>query len=204
MGSIGKLKGRLRLHSGQVLVRGVERPEDDTIGKYLIVTLRVLKYEGLDQDQAVDWVEQRLLALEYTGFSDRLPSDFGELQRTLAAAADPVWEGNGYQKDPGLSETKLLASVNNWAKRGFLLHDPRTWHKAPSVRTPEVRLVWTTTLLSLIPDLAVVAHCSHDQAQQFLELVLGFVQENNELSESMVGRLLGALRYCGQVHGEAT
>ena len=62
-------------------------PEDDTIGKYVIVTLRVLKYEGLSSDEAVEWVEDRLQALKYTEFSDRLTDDFGELQRVMACWA---------------------------------------------------------------------------------------------------------------------
>jgi hypothetical protein len=87
MGDIGKLKGRC----ARTLINfwsELEKPEDDTIGKYLIVTLRVLKYEGLSTDQAVDWVEERLQALKYTEFSDRLTGDFGEIQRVMAYAVE--------------------------------------------------------------------------------------------------------------------
>jgi hypothetical protein len=38
-------------------------PEDDTVGKYRIATLRILKFEGLSSDVAVAWVEDRLQAL---------------------------------------------------------------------------------------------------------------------------------------------
>src|SRR5207248_3183805 len=81
--------------------------------------------------EAVEWVETRLQNLNYTEFSDRLTNDFGELQRTVACAARVVWSNNGYQGDPGLSETKLKASVAAWATRGFFLNDPATWHRAP-------------------------------------------------------------------------
>jgi hypothetical protein len=110
MGSIGSLKGRC----ASALVRfwsELDVPEDDTIGKYVIVTLRILKYEGLGSDEAVAWVEDRLQALEYTEFSDRLTDNFGELQRVTAYAVDAVWKNNGYQKDPVTSEVKLKATV---------------------------------------------------------------------------------------------
>ena len=59
MGSIGSLKGRC----ASALVRfwsELDVPEDDTLGKYVIVTLRILKYEGLSHDEALGWVEDRL------------------------------------------------------------------------------------------------------------------------------------------------
>src|SRR5262249_14652615 len=77
MGSIGSLKGRC----ASSLVRfwsELDVPEDDTVGKYIIVTLRILKFEGLSSDEAVAWVEDRLQALEYTEFSDRLTDNFAE------------------------------------------------------------------------------------------------------------------------------
>src|SRR5262249_22083494 len=55
---------------------------------------------------------------------------------------------------------------------------------------PELKPVWTAELLALIPALEQVAHCNHDQAKRFTEKVLAFVECNNELAESMVGRLL--------------
>ena len=61
MGSIGELRGRC----APVLVNfwsELEVPENDTIGKYLIVTLRVLRYEGLTSEEAIEWIEERLQA----------------------------------------------------------------------------------------------------------------------------------------------
>ena len=55
---------------------------------------------------------------------------------------------------------------------------------------PELKLAWTAVLLALVPELAEIAHCSHDQAKSLIEKVLAFVECNNELAESMVGRLL--------------
>jgi hypothetical protein len=181
---------------------GLLRPEDDTIGKYIIVSLRVLRYEGLEEDDAVEWVEEKLQTLTYTDFSDRLTDNPAELMRNVAGAAKAVWSGNGYQKDPGTSETKLKASVLTWAKRGFFLSYPATWHRAPVKKVPESRLVWTVALLGLIPEVAEVAHCSHDKAKTFIELILAFVQENNELSESMVSRLLQTCGIKGKDRGK--
>jgi hypothetical protein len=165
-------------------------PEDDTIGKYVIVSLRVLKYEGLSSDEAVEWVEDRLQALEYTEFSDRLTDNFEELQRVMAFAVDAVWKNNGYQKDPVTSEAKLKAAVAAWSRRGFKLHDPATWHNHKQAVVPELKLVWTASLLSLIPELVQIAHCDQDQARRFIEKILAFVEANNELAETMVGNLL--------------
>jgi hypothetical protein len=189
MGDIGKLKGRC----ASALVRfwsELDVPKDDTIGKYVIVTLRILKYEGLSSDEAVAWVEERLQALEYIEFSDRLTDNFGELQRVMAFAVDAVWKNNGYQKDPVLSEDKLRAAVETWSRRGFKLHDPTTWDNHKQAVVPELKLVWTADLLALIPELVDVAFCSYDQAKAFIEKVLSFVEANNELAESMVGKLL--------------
>jgi hypothetical protein len=55
---------------------------------------------------------------------------------------------------------------------------------------PELKLVWTAELLALVPEVEKTAYCSHDQAKVFIEKVLAFVEANNELAESMVGRLL--------------
>ena len=202
MGSIGSLKGRC----ASALVRfwsELDVPEDDTIGKYVIVTLRILKYEGLSSDEAVAWVEDRLQALKYTEFSDRLTDDFGELQRVTAFAVDAVWKNNGYQKDPVTSEAKLKAAVEAWSRRGFKLHDPATWDKHKQAVVPELKLVWTASLLALVPELVEVAHCSHDQAKRFIEKVLAFVECNNELAESMVGRLLEEVGIKGRSTAEA-
>src|SRR5262249_6100184 len=161
MGSIGKLKGRC----ASALVRfwsELDVPEDDTIGKYIIVSLRILKYEGLSSDEAVEWVEDRLQALKYTEFSARLTDNSEELQRVMAVAVDAVWESNGYQKDPVTSEAKLKAAVSVWSKKGFRLHDLSTWHNHKQAVVPELKLVWTASLLSLIPELVQIAHCDQD------------------------------------------
>jgi hypothetical protein len=189
MGSIGSLEGRC----ASALVRfwsELDVPEDDTIGKYVIVTLRILKYEGMSSDEAVAWVEDRLEALEYTEFSDRLTDNFAELQRVMGYALAAVWKNNGYQKDPITSEEKLKAAVAAWSKKGFRLHDLATWDKHKQAVVPDLKLVWTAELLALVPEVEKTAYCSHDQAKVFIEKVLAFVECNNELAESMVGRLL--------------
>src|SRR5262249_29366399 len=187
MGSIGKLKGRC----ATALVRfwsELDVPEDDTIGKYLIVTLRILKYEGLSAEEAVAWVEDRLQALEYTEFSDRLTDNFEEIQRVMAYAVKAVWKDNGYQHDPVTSEAKLKAAVAAWSKRGFRLHDPATWGKHTQAVVPDLTLVWTPALLALIPELAALAHASAEQTRRFIEKVLAFVEAHNERAESRVGK----------------
>jgi len=136
MRSIGSLKGRC----ASALVRfwsELDVPEDDTIGKYVIVTLRILKFEGLSSDEAVAWVEDRLQALRFTEFSDRLTDNFEELQRVTAFAAKAVWNGNAYQKAPVTSEAKLKAAVAAWGKKGFRLHDPASWHKHDSKQSQQ-------------------------------------------------------------------
>jgi hypothetical protein len=189
MGSIGSLKGRC----ATALVRfwsELDVLDDDTIGKYVIVTLRILKYERLSSDEAVEWVEDRLQGLEYTDFSDRLTDDFEEIRRVMAFAVKAVWKDNGYQHDPVTSEAKLKAAVAAWAKRGFRLYDPATWDKHTQAVVPDLKLVWTPALLALIPELAALAHASQEQAKRFIERVLAFVEAHNELAESMVGNLL--------------
>jgi hypothetical protein len=189
MGSIGRLKGRCATAMVKFWSE-LEVPEDDTIGKYLIVTARVLRYEGLGRDEGLEWIEGRLEALKNTAFSDRLSYDPSELRRVTAYALDAVWDRNGYQRDPDLSDRKLRASVDAWAKHGFRLHDPATWHNHVRASGPLYKLVWTGALLQLVPGLAAIAHTDHDRAKEFLETVLSFVQGHNELAESVVGKLL--------------
>src|SRR5262249_44997108 len=127
---------------------------------------------------------------KYTQFSDRLTDDFAEIQRVMAYAVEAVWNNNGYQRDPESSDEKLKASVEAWARKGFRLHDPATWHNHEPAINPALKLVWTAALLDLLPEFAVVAHCNQDQAKVLVEKVLAFVQSHNELAETMVGRLL--------------
>ena len=101
-----------------------------------------------------------------------------------------MWKNNGYQKDPAASEAKLQAAVAAWGKKGFRLNDPATWHKHKQAVVPELKLVWTAELQALIPEVEKTAYCSYDQAKVFIEKVLAFVEANNELAESVVGRLL--------------
>jgi hypothetical protein len=108
----------------------------------------------------------------------------------LGYSVRAVWDDNGYQKDPESSDVKLKASVEAWARKGFRLHDPSTWHNHEPTVNPALKLVWTAALLNLLPELIAVAHCNQDQAKVLVEKVLAFVQSNNELAESMVGRLL--------------
>jgi hypothetical protein len=189
MGSIGQLKGRC----ASTLVKfwsELTVPDNDTIGKYLIVTARVLKYEGLAQEEALEWIEDGLNRLNNTSFSDRLTDDAAELHRVTAYAVEAVWQNNGYQRDSDLSDVKLRASVSAWAKQGFKLHDSSTWHLHRQASGPQSRLVWTAALLQMVPGLASIAHADFDQAKAFLESVLCFVEDHNELSETMTGMLL--------------
>jgi hypothetical protein len=100
--------------------------------------------------------------------------------------------------DPVASEARLKAAVAAWSRRGFKLHDPATWDKHKQAVVPELKLVWTASLLGLIPELVQLAHCNYDQAKAFIEKVLAFVEANNELAESMVGRLLEEVGIKGQ------
>jgi hypothetical protein len=80
--------------------------------------------------------------------------------------------------------------VEAWSRKGFRLHDPSTWQRPEAVAVPDYKLVWTSDLLNVVPELASVAHTTADQAKLLSEKVLAFVQGRSELAESMVGRLL--------------
>ena len=197
MGDLTALKGQC----ARVLVNfwsGAEIPPD-TIGKLLIVTLRILKQEGLSEEEAVLWVEERLLALEDTSFSDRLSSNFEELMRVTRADARRVWDDNGYQADPTSSSAILTRAVAAWDSRGFRFHDPATWGAAGTTYCdsnpsdePTLTLVWTPRLTALLPLLADLSVTDIEGAKTFLEFILAFVARHCELSESKVGKLLEA------------
>src|SRR5262249_3809640 len=151
-------------------------------GTLLIVTLRVLKEEGLTETDALLWVEARLLTLDDTSFSDRLSNNFTELMRVTRAAAKAVWLDNGYQADPLSSSAILAKVVFSWGKRGFRLHDPGTWNAIGQVPVgaacpaqPRLRLVWTEHLTALIPAFADVTFTTLDKAKTVMESLLVFV-----------------------------
>jgi hypothetical protein len=91
----------------------------------------------------------------------------------MSFAVDAVWQNNGYQKDPVTSEAKLNAAVSVWNNKGFRLHDPSTWHNHKQAVVPELKLVWTASLLSLIPELVQIAHCDQDQVMSYLRCIDG-------------------------------
>ena len=84
------------------------------------------------------------------------------------------------------------------AEKGFRLHDLDTWRCCNSPDVPSLKLVWTPTLLALIPDIVAIAHTNQERAIAFLEKLLSFVQGRSELSESMVGRILEQCSIKGQ------
>jgi hypothetical protein len=135
MGSIGRLKGcfyrkMIDFWTGNLV------PEADTICKFVGPTLRALKFEGLAEEQAVDLVEDWLLDLEETSFSDRLTDDFKELMRVVRADAKQIWINNGYQPRIDESNQKLGAAVKFYNRRGVFISKRQSWeniyHMAPA------------------------------------------------------------------------
>lgn len=196
-GEIGPMRGR----AARVLIDfwgGKHTPPADTINKLLVVTLRVLRHEGLPLGEALAWVEGRLARINDTSFSDRLTDDKPELMRMTKAVAERVWRDNGYQCDPERSNVIFADAMTAWASRGFRLHDPVTWDAAPPearmpaapAEEPPLTLFWTPRLEGLLPALAVLSKTDLDSAKAFMESVLVFVGRFSELAEAKVGSLL--------------
>jgi hypothetical protein len=209
MGDIGSMKGRAR----EALVDfwgGKQTPPADTINKLLVVTLRVLRYEGLPLGEALAWVEGRLARINDTSFSDRLTDDKPELLRMTKAVAERVWRDNGYQADSQGSEKIFADVVSAWGARGFRLHDPATWDAAtPEARVPAapteeppLTLDWTPRLEGLLPRLAVVAKTDLDGAKAVMETILVFVARHSELAKPKVGTLLSECGIKGRSQGK--
>ena len=185
LGSIGSLKGRC----AETLVdfwSGKEAPPPDTLNIYLGVTLRIFKFEGMSEQDAVDWIEERLELLPDTSFSDRLTDDFGEVMRVVQAIAKKVWLCNGYQPDPETSNAKLDATVTRWRDRGFVLSDPETWDYAKPL-TYKGKVSYPVYHLA---PLAVILRVDADKAREFLDSVLIHVNRKNELALSLIGTLM--------------
>jgi hypothetical protein len=99
-------------------------PAPDTIGIWLCGTLRALKAEGRGLKEALGWVEERLLSLSDTSFSDRLTGDSGEPMRVTRLSAAAIWDGNGYQPRVEESDRKLAAAVAFLQRQGRLPPPP--------------------------------------------------------------------------------
>jgi hypothetical protein len=131
MGSSGRLKGRC-LKTLFDFWTGITLPEKDTIGKYAVVTARLICKQGLlDEEECLDWLEEAFLALPHQAFSDRLSDDFGELMRVTGKVVEAVYRDNGYQAAPEESGKKLEAVIAYCQQHGVVIHDRSTWPKLP-------------------------------------------------------------------------
>jgi hypothetical protein len=131
MGSIGKLKGRC-LRTVFDFWSGKAVPENDTIGKYAVVTARLIWKQGiLDEEQCGDWLEGAFLELPHQAFSDRLSHDFAELMRSTRKMVEAVYLKNGYQTAPEESNQKLASVMSYCLKHGIVIHDRSTWPRLP-------------------------------------------------------------------------
>ncbi len=186
LGSIGSLKGRC----AESLVEfwsGKGIPPADTLNIYLVVTLRIFKAEGLSEQDAVDWIENRLELLPDTTFSDRLTDDFGEVMRVARATAQQIWACNGYQPDPETSNAKLRATVDAWRDRGFVLSDAETWENAEPLSKVKVKVSYPVH--HLVP-LAAILGVGVEKARAFLDALLLHVNTKNELALLYVGKFM--------------
>lgn len=194
-------KGRFR----QALVdfwSGNTLPPDDTLDKFVVPTLRVLFREGLDLDEAEEWVLDHLEQLPDKSFSDRLSDDEKRLARDVHNWAKKIWntDGVGGQPRPEESQAKLDKTVEAWQRCGFVLHDPATWNNAPSM--PIKKVVWTEKLKYAAEQLADVAGCTRRQAKNVMNTILSFIDAKSELALSMVGKLLEACGIAGKSQGK--
>ena len=131
MGNIGRLKGRC-LRTIFDFWSGKEKPENDTIGKYAVVTACFIWKQGiLDQEQCLDWMEEAFQALKHQTFSDRLSDDFEELMRVTAKTVEAVYKNNGYQAAPEESTKKLEQVMAYCQRHGIVIHDRGTWKNLP-------------------------------------------------------------------------
>ena len=111
------------------------KPENDTIGKYAVVTARLIWKQGLlDEQQCMDWLEEAFLALPHKAFSDRLCQDFGELMRSTGKMVEAVYKNNGYQPNPEESTKKLEQVIAYCQKHGIVIHDRKTWNLPAKVQ----------------------------------------------------------------------
>lgn len=122
----GKLRGRY----AQVLVdfwMGRNNPPD-SLNCAIVLTARMLPYYFDEPDEAIDFVEGLVDGLPDVGFSDRLTGKGRkEVSRIVRRSVDAVYNGNGHQRDPDLSSSKLAKVFAAWNRKGFSLVDRATW-----------------------------------------------------------------------------
>lgn len=194
---IAPYKGRFR----QALVdfwSGKIVPPEDTLDKFVVPTLRVMCREGMDSDEAEEWVLDALDGLPDKSFSDRLSDDEGRLHRDVANWVSKIWATNGVgcQARPEESEKKLAQTMDAWKRMGFVLHDRSTWNNVSGASAK--KMIWTDRLKFVADQVADMTCCTRKQAKNFLNVVLAFADGKSELALSMVGKLLEACGIAGK------
>jgi hypothetical protein len=116
------LRGRTR----QALIKYWQEGDTEQfahLNAALLVSLRVLLFEGLEKAAAIELL---------CGYAARLPAKASKrigqpdlIRAEIARVADLVWCQNGRQAAPGESTTKLRAVINAWDKMGFRFSDCR-------------------------------------------------------------------------------
>ena len=193
MGRSPKFRGRF-LRTMVDFFTGKFQPDDDTIGKYLTPWARTIAIvEGCDDfDELKERLQRCVALIPDTSFSDRLSDDPGELERVFDFTLKAVLKNNGYQARPDESTRIFLNLKKSCDRIGFVPSDPATWAKLDNQQTyqPEMELVWTPELESVVRELAPVLNGTQTQVKEFLKLFFAWVEAKSETSYSKISPLM--------------
>lgn len=124
--SNGSLKGKAR---GQLI--GFWRDGDASgfqhMNAAILVTLRFLHAEGLNEENAVSVVNDYVDDLPNQEISSRQGNRVAEIHSVVARCAKGIWTAT--------ASNSLLASVAHWRGTGFLVSDKSTWSATTGKRT---------------------------------------------------------------------
>lgn len=101
-----------------------------SLNQALIVTARILSFEGVAEARACDLLRHFTSALPLAahGCSDRLmQGDTKAVDRCILRAVKLAYDGNKGQADADMSTAKLQQAVACWQRGGFRLSDTSTW-----------------------------------------------------------------------------
>ena len=140
---LGSLKGCCRKKLTEFF-QGTFNPPG-SLNDVLIVAARILFFEGVSQDRAVELLTQYISDLPPTArkCSKRLaPGRFALVEKDILRDVTAAYDGNSGQKKIEESNEKLKLTVERWSRIGFRLSDKATWAKGLA-KTSVEQIAWT-------------------------------------------------------------
>jgi hypothetical protein len=205
MAELGPMKGQYARKLVDIWTGKSNLP--DSLNQGIVLLARVLPYYLDKEEDAFALIEKYIDELPNWTFSDRLSGgNRAEVSRLVRNTVRTVYHGNGGQADPGVSTTKLQATVGAWNKRGFDPTDKGTWNRAV-ITTPnvtDINFFWKPEDVIKLGQLQAVLNSTLDSVSTAMKTLISLVKRHNgEISITLVATLLESCGIACRHHGKA-